>query len=275
MTKPTAEMIHQPFSSAFFNALGKAMTLASGTPWLIAALPDAESGPDSSEPVRISIALEGSLRGEFVLEFRLAEAALLASKLMQADVSEFGEEHGEALLKTVKAALTDFRAAIEAEYGTFLMSASLDSAAPLERSNVARLTAADGDGNRVSISMVLNPELAQVLFLHAQPESATASVVEAIKAAAGGAVPQPANLNLVMDVELNVTLRFGQRKLTLREVLDLTSGSVVELDRQVEEPVELLLDGVVIARGEAVVIDGNYGLRVTEVSRAISAPAFQ
>jgi flagellar motor switch protein FliN/FliY len=77
------------------------------------------------------------------------------------------------------------------------------------------------------------------------------------------------NLNLVMDVELNVTLRFGQRQLTLREVLELTSGSVVELDRQVEEPVELLLDGKVIAWGEAVVIDGNYGLRVTEVSEPV------
>jgi flagellar motor switch protein FliN/FliY len=87
----------------------------------------------------------------------------------------------------------------------------------------------------------------------------------------GNAVPEPVNLDLVMDVELNVTLRFGQRQLTLREVMDLTSGSVVELDRQVEEPVELLLNGMVIARGEAVVIDGNYGLRVTEVSQPVSS----
>jgi flagellar motor switch protein FliN/FliY len=72
-----------------------------------------------------------------------------------------------------------------------------------------------------------------------------------------------------MDVELNVTLRFGRRQLTLREVLELTSGSVVELDRQVEEPVELLLDGQVIAKGEAVVIDGNYGFRVTEVLKPV------
>ena len=68
-----------------------------------------------------------------------------------------------------------------------------------------------------------------------------------------------------MDVELNVTLRFGQRQLSLREVMDLTSGSVVELDREVDEPVELMLDGRVIARGEAVIVDGNYGVRVTEV----------
>ncbi len=73
------------------------------------------------------------------------------------------------------------------------------------------------------------------------------------------------NLELVLDVELNVTLRFGERKLPLREVLDLGSGAVVELDRQVDEPVELILDGRVVARGEAVIIDGNYGLRVTQV----------
>lgn len=82
-------------------------------------------------------------------------------------------------------------------------------------------------------------------------------------------VTDSVNLGLLLDVELNVTLRFGQRQLTLREVLELTGGSVVELDRQVEEPVELLLDGKIIARGEAVVVDGNYGLRVTEVMQPI------
>jgi len=272
MTNQTADITHQPFSSAFFNALGKAMTAASGSPWLIAALPDAESAPDRSEPVWMRLVLNGSLQGEFLLEFRRAEAAMLASKILRQPVDEFEAEHSETLLKTVKAALNEFCSALATEYGAFTVNASLSSQPPAERSNIARMTAADGEASRVSILMVLDPALTQALYLHAHPDSATATVAQAIKAAAGRAIPQPGNLNLVMDVELNVTLRFGQRKLTLREVLDLTSGSVVELDRQVEEPVELLLDGVVIARGEAVVIDGNYGLRVTEVSRAVSAP---
>jgi len=76
------------------------------------------------------------------------------------------------------------------------------------------------------------------------------------------------NLDLMMDVELNVLLRFGQRQLTLREVLGLKCGSVIELDRRVDEPVELLIDGRVIARGEAAIVDGNYGLRVTEIVRS-------
>jgi flagellar motor switch protein FliN/FliY len=74
------------------------------------------------------------------------------------------------------------------------------------------------------------------------------------------------NLGLLMDVELGVMLRFGCRQATLREVLELTSGTVLELDREIQEPVDLLLNGRIIARGDVVVIDGNYGLRVTEVA---------
>lgn len=79
------------------------------------------------------------------------------------------------------------------------------------------------------------------------------------------------NLDLLSGVELPVTLCFGRRRLRLREVLELNAGSVVELDRQVEDPVELLLEGRVIARGEVVVVDGNYGLRVLEVVHGTTA----
>lgn len=72
-------------------------------------------------------------------------------------------------------------------------------------------------------------------------------------------------LQRVIDVPLAVTLRFGQRQLTLRELLDLSTGALVELDRQVEEPVDLMLGERLIARGEVVIVDGNYGMRVTEV----------
>lgn len=69
----------------------------------------------------------------------------------------------------------------------------------------------------------------------------------------------------VVDVPLSVTLRFGQRSMPLRDVLELNTGSLVELDREVEEPVELMLGDRVIARGEVVIVDGNYGMRVQEI----------
>jgi flagellar motor switch protein FliN len=77
--------------------------------------------------------------------------------------------------------------------------------------------------------------------------------------------PAANKLGMLMDVELVVTMRFGGRRMLLKDILDLCTGSVVELDQQVQEPVDLLLDGKVIARGEVVVVDGNYGLRVTEL----------
>jgi flagellar motor switch protein FliN/FliY len=70
---------------------------------------------------------------------------------------------------------------------------------------------------------------------------------------------------MLENVELDVTLRFGQRQLSLREIGDLRSGSVAELHRYVQDPAELLLGDRVVARGEVVIVDGNYGLRVTEV----------
>jgi flagellar motor switch protein FliN len=76
------------------------------------------------------------------------------------------------------------------------------------------------------------------------------------------------NLDLLLDVELQVSIRFGRRQMLLKDVLELSSGAMVELDRRVRDPIELLLGGRVIARGEAVIVDGNYGIRVTEIVSA-------
>ncbi len=73
------------------------------------------------------------------------------------------------------------------------------------------------------------------------------------------------NLELLLDVKLDATIRFGRKQMLLREILELHPGSAVALDRQVEEPVELLIGGRMVAWGEVVIVDGNYGLRITEI----------
>lgn len=93
----------------------------------------------------------------------------------------------------------------------------------------------------------------------AAPPSSAPSTAE-------GAEP-PANLDLLLDVELKASLRFGQREMLLREILELRPGSVIELDKQVQEPAELLVAGRVIAWGDVVIVDGNYGLRVTDIAQ--------
>ena len=71
----------------------------------------------------------------------------------------------------------------------------------------------------------------------------------------------PCTMDLLMDVELPVSISFGRTELPLKEVLKLTTGSIVELNRAVNDPVEILVNHCLVARGEVVVIDGNYGVR--------------
>ena len=73
-------------------------------------------------------------------------------------------------------------------------------------------------------------------------------------------------LELLYDLELDATLQFGAREMPLREVLELRPGDVVELDRHVSEPVDLVVGDRVVARGEVVVASGNFALRITEVA---------
>jgi flagellar motor switch protein FliN/FliY len=72
-------------------------------------------------------------------------------------------------------------------------------------------------------------------------------------------------LDLLLEVELPVSVSFGRAQLQLKDVLKLTTGSIVELNRSIIEPVEIIVNNCVIARGEVVVLDGNYGVRITQV----------
>jgi flagellar motor switch protein FliN len=140
----------------------------------------------------------------------------------------------------------------------------------------------------LSLSLLLSPELCQTLSAapaepmqatepaqQTQPENETqpaqqrplpqeppASVVT--QPSTAGSLPS--NLDLLLDVELEATIRFGRHEMLLREIFGLMPGAVVELDQMVNEPVELLVAGRLIARGEVVVVDGNFGLQVTEVA---------
>ena len=78
-------------------------------------------------------------------------------------------------------------------------------------------------------------------------------------------MPSLPSLDLLLDVELEATIRFGECHLPLREILSMNMGSVVELDKRIDEPAELFVAGRLIAKGEVVVVEGNFGLRVTEV----------
>jgi flagellar motor switch protein FliN/FliY len=107
----------------------------------------------------------------------------------------------------------------------------------------------------------------------------TILVRDEVRAAQPAAQPSPAQpaaqaplpalsagIELLLDVELEAALRFGCKELPLSEILDLGPGDVVQLDRNVADPVDLIVGDKIVARGEVVLVNGNFGLRITEVA---------
>lgn len=90
------------------------------------------------------------------------------------------------------------------------------------------------------------------------------------KTAAPGATPsdvsQQSGMGVLLDLELPVTLHFGRTQVLLEDVLRFRSGSIVELDRRADEPVDVTVNGRVVARGEAVTVQGSYAVRILELT---------
>ena len=73
------------------------------------------------------------------------------------------------------------------------------------------------------------------------------------------------NIDLLLDVELPISVSFGHCEMALKDVLKLGSGSVIELDKSVNDPVSIIVNHKPIAKGEVVMVEGNYGVRILEV----------
>lgn len=73
------------------------------------------------------------------------------------------------------------------------------------------------------------------------------------------------NIGLILDVPLQVTVELGRTKKRIRDILELSTGSIVELDKLAGEPVDILVNGKLLAKGEVVVIDENFGVRITDI----------
>jgi flagellar motor switch protein FliN/FliY len=85
---------------------------------------------------------------------------------------------------------------------------------------------------------------------------------------ATGGGGQEVNLNLILDVAVTLALEVGRARMPVRELLQLSPGAVVELDRLAGEPLDVLVNGVRIARGEVVVVNEKFGIRLTDVVSA-------
>jgi flagellar motor switch protein FliN/FliY len=113
----------------------------------------------------------------------------------------------------------------------------------------------------VSLTVVLSSQL-----VNASEEPAVKTEAKPPAASKSKSEPRaPKSLDLLFDVELPVSVSFGRAQLPLKDVIKLTTGSIVELNRAVSEPVEIIVNNCVIARGQVVVVEGNFGVRIQQV----------
>jgi flagellar motor switch protein FliN/FliY len=237
------------------DALQKSIGVRQGGQWFCAASTTAGDPVIAAEnrgSLIMLIRLRGTLHGELRIEIALDDAKSLLELDGPESLLEAWRQVMEGLVQRLP------KRALDA--GTFAFSVeSCDLAEPSgDYAQVGRMELGRSDRPHCVLQVLADDELVESFRV----AEWNVSLTSAKRDAQHDVAPE---LGRVIDVPLTVTLRFGQRSMRLREVLELNTGALVELDRQVEDPVDLILDERVIARGEVVIVDGSYGLRVTEI----------
>jgi flagellar motor switch protein FliN len=263
-TAPPLDADARPYMQVWAESMAQVLGQIAGSPFAMEYLPEApaEAQPPQESDLRVILVAAGALRGEMSL--RIPRAAVLALAQLfvgeaQDGAAEFKPDHQEAAEELLRQVAGHAATALKPRWGEVQLR--LESGAPPSWSPGASGWLASGSGAvfPLRLEWQLSAALHAALVAASRPAESKPSEPQADHAVGEG------NLDLLMDVELEVTLRFGERIMLLRDILELGEGSVVELDRQVQEPADLLLDGKLIARGEVVVVDGSYGLRIQEM----------
>jgi flagellar motor switch protein FliN len=277
--KSFAELSNLPRAFAFLNAWTEAF--ADVLEKVAAAKHPAELlAAESVEPEVLAAAEKGlcvifscgaALSGEQAFYVSEADAKLLA-QLLTGEVSDAAapltDDDRDAAAEVLRQVAGQVAIDLTAKWNA-AVSLTFDAARPpaWEPAAKAAIRIATPAGQKAVVILALQETLLAAL---AEAPSAAKSPAASKESARPDPAPPAketanANLDLLLDIELEVTIRFGQREMLLRDVLELRSGSVIELERHVEEPAELLVAGRPVARGEVVVVEGNYGLRITEI----------
>ena len=187
----------------------------------------------------------------------VADVRPIAEAIVQGLCLGMGRQIGETVVAT----------GLSIRYQTFSPSANLQRSAEIVRVHVA-IEAEEMNGVLV---WAFDREIASILLNEAPAaEDADRSPFGALAGAAGVgaatvAAADPGRLDILLDVPLEISVELGRVRMTVREVVDLGTGSIVEVDKAAGEPVDVMVNGRLVARGEVVVIEDNFGVRITEI----------
>ena len=98
-----------------------------------------------------------------------------------------------------------------------------------------------------------------------QPAQAAAAEFDSLEDTSVGQVDEDENLDVILDIPVTISMEIGRTNISIRNLLQLNQGSVVELDRLAGEPMDVLVNGTLVAHGEVVVVNDKFGIRLTDV----------
>ena len=284
---PAAVPEIQQYQQVWAESICQVLEQIGGAPFTFEFVPDAEleeqfqALAEAGEWMRFTAA--NKLTGEQAFLVSGADTVRLAQLLMGEppdDKVAITDDHRDALGEIVRqfagAAASALKTKLGGEVELQFSGNGRPEWSPANRAGF-RITGAQPPP--FLLCFQINPELASSLQpapevaqeaapKPAQPRRAdeppTISPQEAA-AQVAAAVSGEIDVDLLMDIELKATLRFGECQLLLQDVLEQGPGTVVEINRQIQEPAELVVAGKVIAWGEMIAVDGNYGLRLTQI----------
>lgn len=253
----------------------------------------------------ISLTLEGEVNGTMYAIFTTKDVAFLSDIMMMGDGSaEYTEEHKEAIGELFNQIMGAFTSSLGSHFENPIRSGTIEvnefdygsPSFPLENCDMVIETVAVPEKNEIHMAFVLPQELSMQLMkgfkdsgdgaemgsngiglseLEADDLSQLSTDISKIGEGESGfqetsladtTAPAPnENINMLLDVEMDVSIELGKTELSIKRILDLSPGSIIELDRMAGEPVDLMVNNKVVAKGEVVVVDENFGIRIVSL----------
>lgn len=275
--RPEVDLILEQGASVLGTLLGK------GAVFSLRDLKSAEADTLAAfgdQGLGMSVTLDG-ISGDLLFGFPKSTGALLAGLMMGGDgAAAFKDEDLDALNELGNQLMGSVCTALGGRHGVSVSAsqartAPLDPADPpfsLEGAALAELELAVDGVEPQPLFLILSRTLVEAFGAGAGAESGSMGGHSGLATSPGGfdgsltrgtsGADEPPNIQMLLDINLNVTIELGRTRLSIRKILELGPGSIIELDRLAGEPVDLLVNDKVVAKGEVVVVDEYFGIRI-------------
>ncbi len=248
------------------------------------------------ESVVLTIPFEGGISGNGYWIFGKKPTAALSDLMVMGDGSaEYSEEHNDAIGEMIGQVFGSLTTALndmidESVSTSSVQVAQIDFSNPefdISESNSAQLKLTLGDLGEYTTVFVIPSEavdmmaerfpqnqqsgededMSEGIGLSAQEQSDLSDAASAGVSSGGesGGSAHDKNIDMLLDIDLDVYIKLGETRLSIKRILDLGPGSIVELDKMAGEPVDLEVNNKVVAKGEVVVVDENFGIRIVSL----------